>query len=295
VQHGDLLGRHGADKLAPVAASLLAGGGTELAQVPVEIHGRAVEELGLACGGRAEVLLQPASAIPGELWSLLAARAPVALVTRISGAGSGPWAVVVDRSGERWGELAGPADQAEAVVERARQMVASGRSGVERVGDDAGEALIESWVPSPRVVVVGGGEMIPALRAQAGLLGWEVSDTEMVDEVGGLLDWAGMSGALVVLSHDPHVDVPALGAGLASGTAYVGAMGSRGTQSRRQTRLLQDGVSQADIDRIHRPIGLNLGGRRAAEVALAIVAEILACHCGRDAQPLKLTDGPIHG
>ena len=97
-----------------------------------------------------------------------------------------------------------------------------------------------------------------------------------------------------MISHDPHVDVPALSAGLASGTAYVGAMGSRGTQARRATRMTQNGISEEDIDRIHRPIGLNLGGRRAPEVALAIVAEILACHCGRDGGSLKDTTGPIH-
>jgi xanthine dehydrogenase accessory factor len=72
-------------------------------------------------------------------------------------------------------------------------------------------------------------------------------------------------------------------------------MGSRGTQSRRLERLAADGVAEEDRDRIHRPIGLNLGGRRAAEVALAIVAEILACHNGRDGRPLKETSGPIHG
>jgi xanthine dehydrogenase accessory factor len=72
-------------------------------------------------------------------------------------------------------------------------------------------------------------------------------------------------------------------------------MGSRGTQSRRLTRLAADGVPAEDLDRIHRPIGLNLGGRRACEVALAIAAEVLACHCGRDAQPLRDTTGSIHG
>ena len=71
-------------------------------------------------------------------------------------------------------------------------------------------------------------------------------------------------------------------------------MGSRSTQSRRADRLLADGVSPEDLARIHRPIGLDLGGRRAPEVALAIVAEILACHCGRDGGSLKDTTGPIH-
>jgi xanthine dehydrogenase accessory factor len=216
------------------------------------------------------------------------------LITRISGPDAGPDAIVVDRDGGRWGDVRGPSDAADALVEQARAQVVSGRTGAQRVKDTSGVALIEAWVPSPRLVVVGAGEVVDSLRAQAGLLGWEVTATEATDEVDVLLDWAGATGALIVLSHDPHVDVPALAAGLARSTPYVGAMGSRGTQSRRATRLLANGVTQEAIDTIHRPIGLNLGGRRAPEVALAIVAEILACHCGRDGRPLKDTSGPIH-
>jgi xanthine dehydrogenase accessory factor len=294
-QRGDLLGRHGSERLAPAAAEVLAGGGSKLAEVPIEIHGSAISELGLACGGRAEVLLQPAAAIPDALWSLLSARAPAGLVTRISGEGAGPSAVVVDREGGRWGELAGSPDATDALVEQTRALVSAGTNALRRVEDSYGEALIEAWVPDPRMVVVGSGEAVGALRAQAGLLGWEVADTDSADAVEDLLSWAGATGALVVLSHDPHTDVPALAAGLARQGAYVGAMGSRSTQARRATRLAQIGVSQEDMDRIHRPIGLNLGGRRAPEVALAVVAEIVAFHHGRDGRPLKETDGPIHG
>jgi len=109
-----------------------------------------------------------------------------------------------------------------------------------------------------------------------------------------MLEWAGTTGAVVVLSHDPHVDTPALEEALRSGVSYVGALGSRSTQSKRTERLLASGVAQVDIDRIHRPVGLDLGGRRAPEVALAIAAEILATHHGRDARPLSTRSGPIH-
>ncbi|MHB8505700.1 MAG: XdhC family protein, partial [Acidimicrobiales bacterium] len=90
------------------------------------------------------------------------------------------------------------------------------------------------------------------------------------------------------------VDAPALGAGLDAGVAYVGAMGSRATQSRRLERLRADGRTEEELDRIHRPVGLDLGGRSAPEVALSICAEILAAHCGRDARPLKDRTGPIN-
>ena len=137
--------------------------------------------------------------------------------------------------------------------------------------------------------------MVDALGAQAALLGWEWRATEAVSDLDGLFEWAGVTAALIVLSHDPHVDAQALSSGLARRVPYVGAMGSRGTQSRRLSRLAADGVPAEDLDRIHRPIGLNLGGRRASEVALAIAAEVLACHCGRDARSLRDTTGPIHG
>jgi xanthine dehydrogenase accessory factor len=71
-------------------------------------------------------------------------------------------------------------------------------------------------------------------------------------------------------------------------------MGSRRTQSRRLDTLRAEGVAEEALERIHRPIGLDLGGRRPPEVALAIVAEILAVRSGRDGRPLKRRDGPIH-
>ncbi len=292
-QHGNLLGRPGAERLVHEVAEMRKSPDSGLRVTTVDIHGPEVSELGLACGGRAEVLLQSTASIPSELWALLAARAPAALVTRIEGEGSGPTGLVVDGQGRAWGSLPGTPVQAE-LVTQAASLLASGHSGVTRVESEAGVTLIESWVPSPRLVIVGSGEVVTATQTQAGLLGWEARFTEEVDELGDLLEWAGATAALIVLSHNPHVDVPALSSGLRRNIPYVGAMGSRGTQSRRLERLAADGIEPDLLDRIHRPIGLNLGGRKAPEVALAIVAEILACHNGRDGRPLKEWSGPIH-
>lgn len=296
--HGELLGAPGAARLMEAATALFGEAAGRLETVSVEIHGPQVKELGLACGGRADVLLQPVSAIPAEVWGRLADRAPVALVTVIDGPGAAPEALAVDRDGTTWGELA-PAAAGRGVtselVAAAVTLLGKGRTTARRVETEAGVALIEAWVPAPRLVVVGSGEVVRAIDAQAGLLGWEARHTEAVGEVDGLLDWAGATAALIVLSHDPHVDAPALAAGLARPTPYIGAMGSRGTQSRRLDRLAAQGIAPQEMERIHRPIGLNLGGRRAPEVALAIVAEILSVHCGRDARPLSSTSGPIHG
>jgi xanthine dehydrogenase accessory factor len=297
--HGDLLGRPGADAIGAVAKMLL-DGPDRLETVIVEIHGPEVQELGLACGGRADVLLQPVDCIPEQFWVALDERAPIALVTIIDGPGAGPEALAVDREGRRSGSLGASTepDVQDTVAQAAHTLLREGRTASRRVETAAGVALVEAWVPTPRLVVVGGGEVVAALEAQAGLLGWAVRSTDgptAVEAADGLLDWAGATAALIVLSHDPHIDAPALAAGLARPIPYVGAMGSRGTQSRRLERLRAEGLPEEQLARIHRPIGLNLGGRRAPEVALAIVAEILAVHCGRDGRSLKETTGPIHG
>lgn len=296
---GEFLGRPGAATLGAAATALLGREGAELHKVGVEIHGPDVRELGLSCGGRAEVLLQPVASIPARFWSALDARAPVALVTVVDGPAAGPASLAVTPSGEVWGQLdpAVAASTVDELVGAARALMGEGRTARRRTVTPAGEALVESWVPDPRLVVVGSGDIVAAIRSQAGLLGWEVRDTlgSTAGSLDDLLVWAGATGALVVCSHDPHVDAPALAAGLSAGMRYVGAMGSRSTQSRRVARLEAMGITQEKLDLIHRPIGLDLGGRRAPEVALSIVAEILAVHCGRDGRPLHRTDGPIHG
>lgn len=281
--HGTVLAGLATDRLQEAAAELLRGATSVPALVTIDVGDRDAVSAGLACGGRATMLLHPVGGIPPELWNLLASRAPAALLTR------GASAVVVDREGDVHGRHEGEWPVAEATA-----LLAQGRTESRRVESERGDVLVESWVPDPRVVLVGTGELIEAIRAQAALLGWDTSSTNSVDEIAGLLEWAGLTGALVVLSHDPHIDTPALADALASGVGYVGALGSRSTQSKRTERLLARGVSRADVDRIHRPVGLDLGGRRAPEVALAIVAEILASHHGRDARPLSARSGPIH-
>lgn len=87
--------------------------------------------------------------------------------------------------------------------------------------------------------------------------------------------------AVVVLSHDPKLDDPALLLALPSPAFYVGALGSRKTHAQRVERLLTDGLTQTDLDRLHAPIGLNIGGRTPAEIALSIMAEIIAIRNGK--------------
>lgn len=294
-QYGDVLGRYGAEQLAAAGEASLAAG-PRLDRLVIDVHGSRVAEAGLACGGQAELLLQPTTAVPDSLWNALAERAPVALITVIDGPQAGPLGVVVHPGGH-WEGAVGTApgtQPPEEAVTVALELLGSGRTDRELLEHPAGTCLVESWVPTPRLVVAGGGDLLAAIGAQARLLGWETKGTDDPAALDGLFDWGGASTALVVLSHDPHLDTPALTGGLARKVAYVGAMGSRRTQSKRLERLAAQGVSDDDLARIHRPIGLDLGGRRPAEVALAICAEILAVRSGRDGRPLAQREGPIH-
>ncbi len=82
----------------------------------------------------------------------------------------------------------------------------------------------------------------------------------------------------MVITHDPKLDDPALKIALPSRAFYVGALGNPTTHAKRVARLLEEGLTQAQLDRLHAPIGLNIGGRTPAEIGLSIMAEIVAVH-----------------
>ncbi len=290
-RRGAILGGPGSKSISRRVGELSAGE-VGLEVLTIEIHGAQVREAGMSCGGSAQILLQPSWSIPSALWAALVERSPAALLTRIEGPSAGPASMVVTADGRWSGALA--VGEAVDLAAEAIALLGSGQSTTRRVDDGAGTVLVESWVPTPRLVVVGEGDLVIALGAQAALLGWESRGVADVADARAGLAWAGASAAAIILSHDPGLDVPAIGLALAAGAPYVGAMGSRRTQSRRLERLAAEGLSDADAARIHRPIGLDLGGRSAAEVALAVVAEILAVRSGRDGRPLRHRSGPIH-
>lgn len=299
---GDVLGRHGEPTVTADAHALLAEPAPSVRIAVIEVHGAAVAEAGLSCGGQAHILLQPADCVPPLLWAELGRRAPVALVSRVEGPEAGRANLVVTADGRAEGPLAvedGSDPATESVRERpyeeALALLGWGHSATRRVEDPDGAFMVSAWVPTPRLVVVGSGDLVTGIAAQAALLGWATRATETPEEIDGLLDWAAGSAATIVLTHNPHVDAAALQTALARGAHYVGAMGSRATQSRRIERLRSLGVADAELERIHRPIGLDLGGRSAPEVALAICAEILAGRSGRDGRPLRDRTGSIRG
>lgn len=99
---------------------------------------------------------------------------------------------------------------------------------------------------------------------------------------------------VVVQSHDPKIDLPALECTLSSGARYIGLLGSRRSQALRRQQLRDRGVTDAQLARIHGPVGLDLGGESVAETAISIVAEIIATIHERSGSALKNLSEPIH-
>jgi xanthine dehydrogenase accessory factor len=197
----------------------------------------------------------------------------------------------------------------------------AGRSGTRHYGPN-GEArqrevavFIESFAPPPRMIIFGAVDFTAALARTAKLLGFRVTVCDarpvfatrvrfpMADEV--VVDWpdrhlAEVGGALgprdavCVLTHDPKFDVPAIAASVATEVGYIGAMGSRRTHAERTARLREIGLSDADLERVMAPIGLDIGSRTPEETAVAICAEIIALRTGRRPPSLRDGTGPIH-
>jgi xanthine dehydrogenase accessory factor len=97
-----------------------------------------------------------------------------------------------------------------------------------------------------------------------------------------------------VLTHDPKFDVPLLEEALRRPAAYIGAMGSRRTHRERMRRLLEAGLSEAELSRLRSPVGLDLGARTPEEVAVSVAAEIVSLRWGGTGAPLTATAGAIH-
>ncbi|MEF3274365.1 MAG: XdhC/CoxI family protein [Chloroflexus sp.] len=153
--------------------------------------------------------------------------------------------------------------------------------------------FVESFVPPPTLFMVGGVHISIALAAMAKIVGFRtvVIDAREafatnerfahVDEL--VIAWPdeALAGRLdarssvAVLTHDPKLDDPALRVALRSPARYIGALGSPKTHARRLERLAAEGFTQAELARIHGPIGLPIGAKTPEEIALSILAEVV--------------------
>lgn len=168
----------------------------------------------------------------------------------------------------------------------------SGKSGVVTIG--GGEYFLNVHVPPPRIVAIGAVHISQALAPMARIAGYEIvivdprtafATPERFPGIEVLADWPETAlaprpldryTALAALTHDPKVDDWPLAEALRAGCFYVGALGSRKTHSKRVERLGAAGLSAAEIERINAPIGLDIAAASPAEIAVAVLAQIVS-------------------
>lgn len=161
-------------------------------------------------------------------------------------------------------------------------------------GDQNIAVFVQVFQPAQRLVIIGAGEIAIGLTPMAKLLGLKVividprsmfaSSVRFPEADVVLAKWPQdcleeldlrPSDHLVVISHDEKIDLPALQIGLASPVGYIGLLGSMKTRQSRFDALLGSGVRSSDLDRIHAPIGINIHSKKANEIAVSILAEII--------------------
>lgn len=222
-------------------------------------------EVGLACGGHIEVFIQPAGRVQDRAVELLAAETPFTLLTDLK---SGETEIVE-----------GPADG-----ELARR---------------DGDRFVEPFPRPAHMVIVGAIHIAIPLHRIAKLMDYRVTvvdaraafaNAERFPEADAIItEWpdealtsitVDRSTAVVILTHDPKFDMPALRTVLKTDAGYIGAIGSRKTNQNRFDALREEGFTEEQLGRVHGPIGLDLGARGAEETALGIMAEVTAVRYG---------------
>ena len=175
------------------------------------------------------------------------------------------------------------------------------------------KVFAEVFGPPPRLIVVGAVDTSEALCAAAKRVGWrticvdaraQYATPERVPSADELIvEWPDAAfkqirpdrdTAVVVLTHDDKFDIPALAVALRSEAFYVGALGSRRAQAMRRERLIEVGITEAQLDRLRGPAGLDIGAETPAETAVSILGEALALRAGRLGGPLREAAGRIH-
>ncbi len=239
-------------------------------------------DVGLSCGGSIAVAvyaLDPTVVAP--LAAAVAENRPLALVVRLGDANYGEHRLVSldDASSD-------PIDVA------ARELLELGESAI--VDADGELVFVESFSSRPSLYLFGASDHVTALCTMGRFLGYRVTvcdareafvtperfpdaDELVIEWPDRFLERAPVDArtAICLLTHDQKFDVPALVNALQTPAGYIGAIGSAKTRAEREDRLRQEGVGDADLARIHAPIGMQLGARTPEEVAVSIAAQLI--------------------
>jgi xanthine dehydrogenase accessory factor len=282
-------------------------------------------DVGLACGSVIDILVEPEVGAAIEAAARMTGRgeAPGSIatgrvvITPLPADAPGPWPephragdgeppaprLVVEQDGRLEGSL-GDASGDEELVRVALDSLSARVSGTAEIGGR--RLFLEVFPAAPRLVIVGATQIAVPLVSLARALGYltVVVDARSAFATGErfpdadriVVEWPqeaaeliglGPSDAVVVLSHDDKLDEPAIAAALARGCQYVGAIGSRKRVAARRERMVAAGTRPEVLDRVRSPVGLDLGGRGAAEIALAIMSEIVVARLGGTGLPLR--------
>ncbi len=243
----------------------------------------------------------------------LGRRTPLAVATVVRGEPLGAKLLVLPE--ETLGSLGAP--HLDAVVGGdARGLLAAERSETRAYPSPNGEVevFLETFPPPPTLLIVGAVHVGQALCAAAKPLGFDVVvvdaraklatterfpladrivrawPDEAMAELGVASNWY-----VAILTHDPKFDEPAILGALATPARYIGAIGSRKTNEDRRRRLAESGLAADDLARVRAPIGLDIGAATPEEMAVSILAEIIAVRHGRTGGMLTAASGPIRG
>lgn len=231
--------------------------------------------VGLMCGGQIDVFVERLDTQFDEIAQLARARRRFAVQTLVSGDRIGAKTIIPDLD-------PGSPPQPTSLMDT-----------------PTGAAFFDIIEPPARLYIIGGTHISIALTTIARTLGYYVTvidprqvfatperfahaDKLVVAHPQRALtpDMIDASTCFAILTHDPKVDDPALKIALNSPARYIGALGSRKTHAARLERLRQAGFTQAQLDRIHAPIGLDIGARTPEEIAVAIAAEMVKVKAG---------------
>ena len=233
------------------------------------------------------------------LTAAIAAEQPIAVATLVGGAEPIGAKLLARPNGETLGSL-GPGIPQPEIVRDMLAMLTRAESGIRAYATPAGDVqvFVESYPPPPTMFIVGAVHIAIPLVTMAKTLGFR---TIVVDARGAfatperfahadelIMAWPdeALEGKLnsnsfvVLLTHDPKLDDPALKIALPSSARYVGALGSPKTHAKRLARLREEGVPEEQLARLHAPIGLKIGADTPEEIAVSIIAEVVAARHG---------------
>jgi xanthine dehydrogenase accessory factor len=251
-------------------------------------------EVGLACGGSIDIFVKPLDPeMFKPLRSILVNEQSAVLVTLVKASDERLGREMLIRDdGDVIGNISEEWDPK--IVELASESLNQGESRRATLNDEV-EIFMEVISPPPTLIAIGGVHITIALVTLAKTLGYRTivvdprsafgNETRFphVDQL--IQTWPQdafqqipitRSTAIAMLTHDPKLDDPALKIALPSPAFYVGALGSKTTQAKRRQRLLEEGLTESQLDRLHGPIGLDIGAGTPEEIAMSIMAEIVA-------------------